>query len=823
MPSGSYITPYFTLLIVFVTTVASASQAGEPVAEDPPADESALGDLAIEVRGLLTRSCARCHGPNKQESSLRVDSLERLTATADQGRAVVPGKPGESLLYLAISPEHADLEMPPEDEGAPLTAAEIDRVRRWIEWGAPWPEGPAAVEFSDAQRSWWSLQPLGETLVPEIDDDAWCRGDIDRFVLARLREHDLTPSPEAGRQALVRRVYYDLVGLPPSPSDLVRCRDDSGEDWFERLVDELLASPRYGERWARHWLDLVRYAESDGFKADVYRPHAWHYRDYVVRSFDADKPLDRFLQEQIAGDELFPEDRDARIATGYLRLWPLEDNQKDVRRQWALILDDITEVTSDVFLGLSMRCARCHDHKYDPIRQADYYRLRAYFAALLPRDDLSVVVAPGEQAALVRWEVQTSELRRQMRTLESTNLASRSNTRIGFFPAYLQAVYDRPNDERSPLDRQYAYLAEPQFRNDLKDKDTVIESLVPRREKLLGDLSQHDPAKPASQTIVMCVTDVGSIAPPTYVGDSDTTVEPGVLSMLDPAPAVITPVRNIDGGSTGRRTALARWFCEPDHPLTARVFVNRIWQQHFGTGIVATPNDFGQLGTLPTHPRLLDWLARRLIDDGWSLKQLHRLMVTSATYRQTSEVSAAAAASDPAGTLLSRMPLRRLDAEQIRDAMLTASGELDFTSGGPAVESDLPRRSVYLKNVRNEHDAMLSAYDGPDMFNSCPRRFVTTTPLQSLLTLNGDWSLARATALAERVAVSSIDGRDAASLADAVGQVYLLALAREPSDAEQSRAAEFFAGHGNDPEGLRDAWIDFCHVLLCCNEFVYVD
>ena len=366
----------------------------------------------------------------------------------------------------------------------------------------------------------------------------------------------------------------------------------------------------------------------------------------------------------------------------------------------------------------------------------------------------------------------------------------------------------------------------------MKDKDTTLESLVPRREQLIGELSQYDQNKPAAQTMVMCCTDVGAVAPPTYVGESDTLVEPGGLSILDPAPATITPVAG-DDATTGRRTALARWFCEPDHPLTARVIVNRIWQQHFGRGIVATPNDFGRLGTSPTHPELLDWLALRFVDDGWSFKRLHRLLVTSATYRQTSAVSPESARLDPTNTLFSRMPLRRLDAEQIRDAMLAVSGELDTTAGGPAVEGDLPRRSVFLRNVRNTHDAMLAAYDSPDMFNSCPRRFVTTTPLQSLLVFNGDWSLARAQALAARIDTSSD-----VPLHAAVQQVFLLALSRPPTAAEQTTTAAFFAAQASDTgasdtgasdteasdtDGPSDVWIDFCHVLLCSNEFVYVD
>ncbi|MEZ6073264.1 MAG: PSD1 and planctomycete cytochrome C domain-containing protein [Pirellulales bacterium] len=784
------------------------------------AQEASDTELAGAVRGLLLQKCQRCHGPNRQESGLRVDGLEHLTAEADLGRAVVPGNPAASLLYLAVSAEHDDLTMPPDDEGPPLTSEEVALVRKWIERDAPWSDAPIAMPFSDAERSWWSLQRLGQTSVPVLDDDAWCRNEIDRFVLSRLQEIDVVPAPEAPREVLVRRIYFDLVGLPPAPEELARWCDDAGDDWLERLADELLASPHYGERWARHWLDLVRYAESDGFKADVYRPHAWHYRDYVVRSLNDDKPFDRFLQEQLAGDELFPDDRDARVATGYLRLWPLEDNQKDVRRQWTLILDDITEVTGDVFLGLSMRCARCHDHKYDPIRQVDYYRLRAYFAALLPRDDLSVVMTLEEQAAQAQWEDDTRDLRRRMRALDSANLASRSMKRLPFFPEYLQAVYRQPPEQRTPLDRQYAYLAEPQFRNDLEDEDAVIETLAPQREQLLGDLSRFDDAKPESQSIVMCVTDVGAVAPPTYVGNSDVVVEPGVLSILDAAPASIAPLgdERVAGGSTGRRTALARWLCEPDHPLTARVFVNRVWQQHFGRGIVATPNDFGRLGSRPSHPLLLDWLARRLIDNAWSVKQLHRLMVTSATYRQSSLVSEVAAQRDPDGELLSRMPLRRLEAEQIRDAMLAVSGELDDAAGGPAVKGDSPRRSIYLRNVRNLHDEMLAAYDGPDMFNSCPRRFVTTTPLQSLLTLNGEWALTRAAALADRVMPASTESMD-----DAVARLYLLVLARSPNDKERDRVAEFLQQYGDDAAAQRDAWVDVCHVLLCSNEFIYVD
>ena len=528
--------------------------------------------------------------------------------------------------------------MPPEGNG--LSAATVADFRHWIDTGAAWSASvgtlSAARVITAADREFWSFAALKDPVPSADPHDRWSRGDLDRFIWGSLRAAGLAPLPQADRPTLLRRLYFDLIGLPPTPAEVRAFVADASHDAFARRVGQLLDRPEYGQRWARHWLDLVRFAESDGFKADVYRPHAWRYRDYVIRSLNADKPYDRFLQEQLAGDELFPDDPQSRIATGYLRLWPLEDNQKDVQRQWKLILQDVTEVTAEVMLGMGLRCARCHDHKYDPISQADYYRMQAFFAGMLPRDDLEVPLQENQDADKFRsWEQDTHELRHAMRQMISQHVASRKDT-IKAYPDYLQTLFDTPLARWSPAQRQMAYLARPQVEKRSAEKIEFKGPMRRRWNQLSSAMQRHSPRKPSDVAAVMAVTDVGVEAAPTFIGNDprQSEVAPGFLSVLAPGAAEIIAV-SVDE-STGRRATLARWLTQPEHPLTARVIVNRVWQQHFGRGIVGTSNDFGRQGERPSHPELLDWLARRFVEDGWSLKQLHRRIVLSATYQQAS-------------------------------------------------------------------------------------------------------------------------------------------------------------------------------------------
>ena len=649
----------------------------------------------------------------------------------------------------------------------------------------------------------WPFRPLSDAKPPAGVDHP-----VDAFVDARLEKAGIKPAGEADRRTLLRRVTFDLVGLPPSPGEIEAFLGDRSEGAYERVVDRLLESPRYGERRARFWLDLVRYSDSDGFKADVYRPHIWRYRDYVIRSFNEDKPYDRFVQEQIAGDEMFPEDPTALVATGYLRLWPYEDNQSDAARQWRAILDDVTENAGEVFLAVGLRCAKCHDHKYDPIPRKDYYRLRAFFAPFTPRTDL--VHATTEQRAeyakkRAAWESATADLRAEMAKLKAPHWKAAADKEIKRFPEYLQEILWKTTDEtRTPWQRRVASIAMIQVNTRSRGwRGRLKGEAKTRYGQLEKELKAFDKIKPKELPRIMGVTDLDAIPPEVaYPGEEGGTVKPLFLSALGGEVPEIRATKS----STGRRTALARWLTRPDHPLTTRVIVNRIWQEHFGVGIVPTPNDFGKQGVPPTHPKMLDWLARTFVSDGastplgmnWSFKKMHRLIVTSAAYRRESVHSGDehARATDPDNTLLWRQRVRRLDADQIRDAMLAVSGKLDLRAGGVGSDQNSTRRSIFVKLIRNKRPELMEAFDGPDTFNSCSRRQATTSPTQALLLINGKWTLARA--------------RDLAARAKSANGAWRLALGRLPAVEERWDAEQA-------------ALVDLCHVLLNSNEFLYVD
>ncbi len=801
------------------------------------------------VRPLLVENCYSCHGEKKQKGGLRLDSLEGILKGGESGPAVVPGKPEESLLVVAVNYEGP--EMPPTGKLAP---EKIAVLARWVSLGAPWPARDRAAAHATAalgnprsqpdraaaDRALWSLQPLRRPEVPGITEaqslagSEWLSNPIDRFILKKLLDRGLMPAPEADQTTLIRRVTFDLTGLPPTPEEVDAFLADDQPDAYERLVDRLLASPRYGQRWARHWLDLVRYAESDGYRQDAYRPHAWRYRDYVVRSFNTDKPYDRFLTEQLAGDELDPEDPELRVATGYLRLGTYEYNQRNVRGQWADILNDITDVTGEVFLGLSLGCARCHDHKFDPILQKDYYRLQAFFTPLLPRDDLTLA-GPQEwrtyQQRRAAWEAAAADVLRQLQSFEQPYREKGTATAIAKFPDDVKAILAKPEVERTPLERQLGALAYRQVTYEHEQVPALLKGPAKVRwTELQTALKRFDHLRPVAPPPVLTATDVGPVAPPTVIpgGRRPEPVEPGFLSALDPSPARIerSPAAP---QSTGRRLALARWLSRPDNPLSTRVIVNRVWQDHFGRGLAGTASDFGRLGEPPSHPELLDWLATEFVARGWRFKPLHRLILTSAAYRQASRRSpreiAAAQQVDPEDRLLWKQTVRRLDAEEIRDAMLEVSGELEPVLGGPSVPTSQPRRTLDTRVIRNAHDALLDAFDAPDGTSPSARRNTTTTATQALLLINGDWTFARAKALAarlERRELSSIDEEDRIALA------YRLALGRRPEPEEMLEAVFFLDQQAHQSparigSASRSALVDFCHVLLNSNEFLYVD
>ena len=614
-----------------------------------------------------------------------------------------------------------------------LAIASLTIVRLFANLRADETRDAIEPPITDSDRSHWEFQPLSRPTLPEVRGANWCRTAIDLFVLARLEKEGQSTAGEADRATLLRRVCFDLLGLPPSLEMQDEVAADESPDWYERLVDRLLASPSYGERWAQHWLDVARFAETDGYEHDHVRPNAWRFRDWVIEAHNRDLALNEFIGQQIAGDELRPGDESALIATGFLFCGPdMPDiNLQEERRH--TFLNDMTATVGSVFLGLQMGCAACHDHKYDPISQADFYRLRACL-------DVEPLFDTHPQLGQV------------MR-------------------------------ERSPK----APVSRLSIRGDFRRPGAIVEAAFPRIANFSND----------------------NIVPPSN-----------------------------DAKTTGRRTALANWLTRSDNPLATRVLVNRIWQGHFGQGLVGTPSDFGVMGNSPTHPELLDWLATELPRLGWSRKRLHRLIVTSATYRQASQVevsktSGTKSTIDIGNRLLAHFPRRRLDGETIRDTLLTASGQLNRQAGGPGFRPPLPneivrtllkdqwpvtantaehrRRSVYLFARRNLRYPLFEAFDKPDANASCPRRNVSTIAPQSLLLLNGDDSLAAATHLA--ILIESQAGADHDA---AIKLAYRRILNRPPTRDEQRAASEFL--HESD-----STLADLCLALFNVNEFVYVD
>ncbi len=766
-----------------------------------------------EVKPFLNLRCLSCHGLDKAEGGLRLDSREAALKGGDSGPAIVPGKPDQSLLLMAVKRTHKVLEMPPKEK---LSAKDIAVLDRWIRDGASWPEIPAATSheskppsehigdawsdprnpivqlFGGQRLDLWSLKPVKRPDVPSVKPGTWAKNDLDRFVLARFEQDAFAPPAAAESRTLSRRLYYDLTGLPPTPEQVVHFEQTIGKGGLDAavksLVDELLSSPRFGEHFARLWLDVVRYSDSNGFDWDEFRPQAWHYRDYVVRSFNADKPFDQFIREQIAGDELFDgppvtrAQQDSLIATGYLRLGPHDNaaglfNEQD--RSRAELLADVTETTAGAFLGLTMTCCRCHDHKYDPLSQADHYRFRAFFAAMRFVDDMPFDAA--DQAAINKHNEQIETREKPLREK-------------------LASLPDNDPSVRAELRKQ-------------------IETLESQRQTLVHGLLMTDSATDVAVTHVLFQGDYKS---------PRAAVEPGLPSVFDPQPVTIAKSKN--SKTTGRRLTLANWIASPKNPLTARVFVNRIWTSLMGTPLVATPSDFGSAGARPEDAALLDWLASEFISHNCSIKELVRQIATSATYRQVPTFNSERFAT--------RLP-RRASAEQLRDSLLYVSGLLTAKADGPPIWPDLPRevlesnpaffddnpektkgwypspknaqncRSLFLVQKRNTRTPLLESFDLPDNSTSCARRPVSTIAPQALMLLNSSLAADAAHAFARRVEREA--GREPARQ---VKRAFELALQRAPEQAE-SAACEKLLTERSLPE--------LCRALLNLNEFVYVD
>jgi hypothetical protein len=785
----------------------------------PPARAATEDEYRHFVRPWLEEHCHACHShrAGKMKGDLALDSFAALRAGGEHGPAVVPGQPEQSLL-LEVLRRPGDDRMPPPKEGPAASAEVLARLEAWIRAGAPAPADDSALahapprreKISAEDRAWWAFQSPQAVAPPEIALPADANP-VDAFIRDRLAREGLTPAPPANRATLIRRVTFDLWGLPPSPAEVDAFLADPDPDSvaYARLVDRLLADRRYGERWARHWLDLVRYADSDGYRIDDLRPTAHLYRDYVIRSFNADKPYDRFVREQLAGDELYPGDPDALIATGTLRHWIYEYNSRDAETQWDLILTDITDTTGDVFFGLGFQCARCHDHKFDPLLQKDYFRLRAFFAALLPREDLPAATEAeraAHAAARAEWAFATSEIRKVIDSLELPFRRDAEREAVGKFPPEVQAMIRKPESERTPYEHQVAQLAWRQveyewYRLERRIKDPLKEDYLARKR----DLAAFDALKPADLPLPLAAVDLGPVAAPTVISPKrPEPIDPAWPEVLGLPPPEIQPLP----GSTGRRAALARWLTEPDNPFTARVMVNRMWQQLFGRGLAANASDFGKLGERPSHPELLDWLAVRFRQDGYRLKSLHRLLVTSATYRQSAHHPdpEAARIKDPENRLRWRAPVRRLEAEQIRDALFAASGELKEHLGGPGQGFQEPFRSIYTTIKRNTRDPLLNVFDAPYWFSSASARDTTTTPVQSLLLINNSFLLQRARALAARAMAGGETNESAW-----VTAAYRHTFGRAPQAEELEAARAFLAEQARriDPEQAASAQAAF--------------
>ena len=706
----------------------------------------------------------------------------------------------------------------------------------------------AGQTFKPQQRRWWAIQPVTAVTPPVLDPlgTSWAKNEIDQFVYDKLKAKGLQPAPLASRAVYLRRVTLDLTGLPPTPTEAQAFLGDTKPGAEERLVDRLLANPRYGERWGRHWLDVVRYADSDGFKQDDTRPNMWRYRDWVIESWNNDKPFDRFIKEQIAADELYPGDMKALPGLGYLRLFEDEFNQANIRLRRQELLNDTTDNTAFAFMGVTLGCARCHDHKFDPLLHKDYYRLQAFFANMKIDDESTL--APAREAAeygaqMARYRAEAKPVLDQIDALLAVPRAKFRKEYTERFPVEVQAVIYKAPAGRSPMDWQIYHKAIPQV-------EVPDSSLLPKHldaagkakyKALLAELDRYQALLPQPLPTVQIMRDQDVASPATHIlkaGSIDSPLEevaPGGLSILDPAPAAIRPLPELN--SSGRRTALANLLADPRHPLTTRVIVNRIWQGHFGRGIVATPNDLGLMGERPTHRELLDWLTATFTGtDGWSIKKLHRRILLSATYRQASDFRAEAAAIDNDNKLLWRYPRRRLESEAIRDSMLAVSGLLDRTMGGPGVFPSVPegteiqegrhwrkstgdadeyRASVYIFARRLVRYPMLQSFDTPLAIESCGRRQETVTADQALELMNGDAAANFARALAKRVANDA--GQSAEALAE---RAFRLALGRAPSASELSRSQAFLTKQAGLGSGALD---DLCLSLLSSSEFLYID
>ena len=698
--------------------------------------------------------------------------------------------------------------------------------------------------LSDAQKNHWAWKSPVRPTAPAVKDAAWVKSPLDAFLLSKLEAKGLKPAPPADPRTLLRRITFDLIGLPPTPQELAdfeaECTSpDARQTALGKAIDRLLASPHYGERWGRHWLDLVRFAESNGYEFDEPRPDAWRYRDYVIAAFNADKPYDRFVQEQLAGDELFPGDPQAWIATGLNLLGPDMTDASSQAQRRQNTLDDITDTTGLAFLGMTIGCAHCHDHKFEPIPQTDYFRLQAFFTGVQFRRDAPV--ASKEElaehaAAVAEYKAKTREIDERIAKVEEPYREKLTAQKLAKLSEAAQAAHAIAADKRTAAQADLVLETTPLLK--IGDKELINSlSAADKTEhaKLTAELKAFDKLKPKQAAVAMALADGPGPIPKTHVLERGELSNPGIevrpgfpiVLVKDNRPVEATP----DGKANQRRAALAKWLTRPDNPLTARVMVNRLWQHHFGAGIVASANDFGVRGSPPSHPELLDWLAVEFAQPTagtpWSIKRMHKMLLMSASYQQSTRASKETLRLDPDNELFSRMNRQRLEGEIVRDSLLAISGRLNPKMGGRGVFPPVPieatkgtgyvaspdpadhrRRSVYIFARRNLRFPFLESFDLPDSNQSCPKRDRSVTAPQALALLNATDVVAAAKATADRLA------KESTSTNDRIQRAYRLILGRAPTAEEESLAHDFLS---------QSPLTELCRALFNVNEFVFVD
>jgi mono/diheme cytochrome c family protein len=866
------------LLVPFVisTIAAVISLSADAIKPLPPPAERKV-EFIEDVQPIFAKTCYACHGAAMQRAGLRLDVKSMALKGGDHGPVVIPGNSAESrLIHLVAGLE--PLKVMPQ-AGDRLTSDQIGLLRAWIDQGAQWPDGLDQVKVAEKRDHWAFKAPIRPPQ-PKVKNTQWVRTPIDAFVAAQHEKHGLIPAPEASRPMLIRRLSLDLTGLPPSPEEIEAFLADTSSNAYEKLVDWLLASPHYGVRWGRHWLDLARWAESDGYEANGMRTSAWRYRDYVVDAFNQDKPYDQFLREQIAGDEIVPYSDMNLIATGFLAGARLNNNEEDNAVQRNDMLVDVVNATASVTLGLSLNCAQCHDHKFDPISARDYYRFQGFFIkgqvnSLLLKD----AEAWKAYEAAIPPQLETLKAAKQLDKLLYEPIRSRlaEEARKKLTPESAKAL-DTPADKRTAEQIELAKKAE----KEIKISNSKLEkALAEDDQKLFKELDKKistlemelQDKKPQTWGFYSPATSPNRVEALPPKGMNPLPYEPEKLKEVKPRllirgdahrpeseleagwPGILGPVPE---GKTEKtpRLALADWLTSRANPLASRVWVNYIWQQHFGQGLVATSGDFGVLGSPPTDPGLLDWLAVELMDSGWSTKHIQRLIVLSNMYRQSARSNPRNAEVDPENKYWWRWSPRRLDAETIRDAVLAVSGELDLSFGGlsisfgsssasdggeldptfaeqnlgPKQESNKPRRSLYTRQLRNNFPIMQRLFDGPSANETCPRRHVSTVPLQPLYLLNNPFILRQAELFAVRVLAKA--GQDPLQQ---IESAFALALGRPPGKAdieavraflnsqEYSATQESHQSLSGNPGQPPLSLVHFCHALLNLNEFVYLE